>query len=93
MTPPVPSPIVRERLLTPEEVAEWLQVDRGWVIRHAMLNAADPRITCVKLGRDLRFRREDIEQFVAEQFEAARHRAPQGKEISSLVGVLGRRKS
>lgn len=86
-----PEPIIRERLLTPEDVAEWLRVDRKWVVRHAAQNGPAPKLPGVKLGVGIRFRREDIEQFIREQFAAARQKAPQGSEIGSPTRILRRR--
>ncbi len=52
-------------LLTLEDVAGWLQVSKAWVRDHATRRS--PRIPCVRLGGRravLRFRREDVEQFI-----------------------------
>jgi excisionase family DNA binding protein len=51
-----------ERLLTPSEVAQRLCVGVGWVRDHA--TRKQPRLPCVKLGKLLRFRREDVEEFI-----------------------------
>lgn len=53
-----------ERLLSPKEVAEWLGVSTAWVLDHAARRR--PRLTSVKLGKAVRFRREDVEGFIAE---------------------------
>lgn len=59
-------PVVRgpERLLTPKEVAEWLGVTVSWVLDHA--SRRKPRLESVKLGKLVRFRREDVEEFIRE---------------------------
>jgi excisionase family DNA binding protein len=54
---------VTDRLLTVEEVAEWLKVEPAWVRAHANGNR-QPRLPSMKMGRYHRFRREDIERFL-----------------------------
>jgi excisionase family DNA binding protein len=51
-----------ERLLTVREVAQWLQVSEAWVRDHA--SRRRPVLPSVKLGKSLRFRREDVEDFI-----------------------------
>ena len=53
-----------ERLLKPKEVAEMLCVSVAWVLDHSSGRRA-PHLPSVKLGKAVRFRREDIEQFIA----------------------------
>jgi len=53
-----------ERLLTPVEVAEWLGVSGAWVLDHATRRR--PMLKSVKLGKAVRFRREDVEEFISE---------------------------
>lgn len=53
-----------EKLLTPREVASWLDVSVDWVQDHATVK--EPRIPVVRIGKLLRFRREDIEVFLSE---------------------------
>jgi excisionase family DNA binding protein len=52
-------------LLTPGQVASRLQVSAAWVRDHA--TRKEPRIPSVKVGKLLRFRPADIEQFIREQ--------------------------
>ena len=52
----------KQRLLGPSDVAEWLGVSAGWVRDHA--TRKDPRIKAIKVGKLLRFRSEDIEDFL-----------------------------
>src|SRR6266568_3009260 len=63
------SPVVtlqsRERLLSPQEVADRLGVSERWVRDHA--TRRNPRIRAVKLGPLLRFRWSDIEDFLINQ--------------------------
>lgn len=53
-----------ERLLTPREVAEILSVSVPWVLDHA--SRRRPILPSVKLGKAVRFRREQVEQFIEE---------------------------
>jgi excisionase family DNA binding protein len=61
-----------ERLLTAQEVAEWLGVSNRWVLSHAAgLNR--PVLPSVKLGKAVRFERGDVEEFIrqcARQYRA-----------------------
>lgn len=52
-----------EKLLTPKTVAEWLDVSVSWVLDHAS-GRRRPHLTSVKLGKAVRFRREDVERFI-----------------------------
>ena len=52
-----------ERLLTPKEVAEILSVSRAWVLDHS---SRRPHLPSVKLGKAVRFRRTDVEEFIRE---------------------------
>jgi excisionase family DNA binding protein len=49
-------------LLTTTEVAKWLSVSPGWVRDHA--TRKQPRLQAVKLGKLLRFRAEDVKEFI-----------------------------
>jgi len=51
-----------QRLLGPGDVAKWLGVSSGWVRDHA--TRKEPRLRAVKVGKLLRFRPEDIEEFL-----------------------------
>lgn len=44
------------------EVAKWLGVSAAWVREHA--THKEPRLRAVKVGKLLRFRPEDIEEFL-----------------------------
>jgi excisionase family DNA binding protein len=50
------------RLLGPADVAKWLGVSSGWVRDHA--TRKEPRLKAVKVGKLLRFRPEDVEEFL-----------------------------
>jgi len=54
-----------EKLLTPREVASWLDVSIDWVQDHA--TSKEPRIPSVRIGRLIRFRREEVDAFIALQ--------------------------
>lgn len=60
-----PLPHTSNRLLTPREVAVRLGVSERWVRDHATRRY--PRIAVIRLGPLLRFRPEDVAQFIAEQ--------------------------
>jgi excisionase family DNA binding protein len=53
-----------DRLLTINEVAEWLGVSKAWVYDHA--TRKKPFLPCVRFGELTRFRREEIERFIQE---------------------------
>src|SRR5579872_3023248 len=58
------------RLWTLDEVAEFLQMSPGWVRDHA--TRRQPRIPSIRLGSHravLRFRPQDVQQFVNEHFQ------------------------
>jgi excisionase family DNA binding protein len=50
-------------LLTVEQVAQRLQVPRSWIYEHTR-PASRPCLPHLKLGKYLRFRREDIDDFI-----------------------------
>jgi excisionase family DNA binding protein len=52
-------------LLTVEEVADWLGVSATWVLAHAN-GTRRPDLPSVKLGKLVRFQREQIEKFIQE---------------------------
>jgi excisionase family DNA binding protein len=52
------------RLLTVDQVAAILGVSPAWVRDHA--TRKQPRLKCVKVGKLLRFRMEDVEEFIGE---------------------------
>ena len=53
------------KLLTPKEVAKWLDVSVDWVHNHA--TRKNPRLPVVRIGKLLRFRNEDVEAFIRGQ--------------------------
>jgi predicted DNA-binding transcriptional regulator AlpA len=61
----------KDRLLTPQEVADWLQVSVDWVWDHS--SRKTPHLPVIRLGGGpgrsglLRFRESRIEEFIAEQ--------------------------
>lgn len=62
-----------ERLRKPSEVAEILNVTPEWVRAHASArtNPRQPVIQCVKLGKSIRFRDEDVQEFIRQCRELA----------------------
>jgi excisionase family DNA binding protein len=54
---------MRTEILTVEQVAEWLHVTPSWVRAHANGNRR-PQIPSIKIGRHVRFRREDVERWL-----------------------------
>jgi excisionase family DNA binding protein len=54
-----------ERLLTPREVAEWLAVSPAWVLDHAS-GRRRQYLPSVKLGKAVRFRSEQVNEFILE---------------------------
>ena len=53
-----------EKLLSVGAVAEMLGVSQGWVRDHAA-ERRRPRLVAVRLGKLLRFRLQDVEEFIA----------------------------
>ena len=53
-----------ERLLTPRDVAEILSVSVAWVLDHS--SRRRPFLPSVKLGKVVRYRREEVEEFIRE---------------------------
>lgn len=52
----------QENLLDAKQVARKLKVSYGWIKDHA--TRKQPRLPCVRLGSLLRFRPQDIEEFI-----------------------------
>jgi predicted DNA-binding transcriptional regulator AlpA len=60
------------RLWTLDEVAEFLQMSKGWVRDHA--TRRQPRLPSIRMGGHravLRFRPQDVQQFVNEHLQQA----------------------
>ena len=53
-----------DRLLTINDVAEWLGGSKAWVYDH--VTRKKPFLPCVRLGEITRFRRVEIERFIQE---------------------------
>ena len=60
-------------LLTPQQVAERLQVSVAWVRDHS--ERLHPRLPVTRIGRLLRYHVEDIELFIQSQRAAGKRRA------------------
>ena len=54
-----------ERLMAPREVGAMLGVSVPWVLDHAS-GRRRPRLPSVKLGKVVRFREKEIEQFIVD---------------------------
>ncbi len=59
-----------DRLMTIEDVAAYMQVSRFTVYRLAK----DRSIPATKIGRQWRFQKEEIDQWMREQFRQSSHR-------------------
>lgn len=62
---------IAEKLLTVEEVAEWLDVKPAWVRAHASGNRS-PKLPSVKMGMYRRFLRREVQKFIDDLSGAAR---------------------
>lgn len=60
-------------LLTPQQVAERLQVSVAWVRDHS--ERLHPRLPVTRIGRLLRYHVEDIEHFIQGQRASGKRRA------------------
>lgn len=69
-TIPFPSPSTREPLLTVQQVAELLSMSCAWVRQHSS-GLRQPQIPSVKLGKSIRFRRTDVDEFIRLMVRAA----------------------
>jgi len=58
-----PMPRTGVALLTVAQVSAMLQVSEAWVRDHS--TRKNPRLKCVKVGKLLRYRVEDIEEFIS----------------------------
>lgn len=67
-TPPANGVKGHDRLLTINDVAEWLGVSKAWVYDHATRKR--PFLPCVRFGELTRFRRDEIEQFIRKHAKA-----------------------
>jgi excisionase family DNA binding protein len=59
-----------EPLMTVAEVARMLQMSTAWVRQHSS-GLRQPTIPSVKLGKSIRFRRADVEEFIRLMVRAA----------------------
>lgn len=64
-----------ERLLTSEEVADWLQIPLS-TVRQWRADRRGPR--GYRLGKHVRYRREDVEEWLADRSDDARRRRVEG---------------
>jgi excisionase family DNA binding protein len=59
---------LRSPLLTVRQVAEWLNVSPSWVRDHAT-NRRRPALPAVKLGKSLRFREDQLAEWIRQLSE------------------------
>jgi len=53
----------QERLMTVKEVAAWLNISEQWVRAHANKERR-PYLPSIKLGKSVRFRASDVQEFL-----------------------------
>jgi predicted DNA-binding transcriptional regulator AlpA len=59
----------RPEILTPEDVAGWLQVKVTWLYDHT--TRSNPIVPHLRLGGHLRFRKADVEQWLDSQLKTS----------------------
>jgi excisionase family DNA binding protein len=59
---------MRSQLLTVRQVSEWLNVSPSWVRDHAT-NRRRPALPCLKLGKSLRFREDQLAEWIRQLSE------------------------
>ena len=60
---------LEDRLLTSQELADWLNVTVQWVRDHT--TRIEPIVPHIKIGKNVRFRRADVARFLRQQFQTA----------------------
>src|ERR1700674_4703988 len=74
--PPGPRPpmndrlTLKDKLLTPQEVCQWLDVKMQWLKDHT--TRYEPIVPHVRMGKMVRFRRADVAAFLEQQVMAKR---------------------
>jgi hypothetical protein len=63
-----------EPLLTVEDVAKLLSMSAAYIREHSGPDACRPVIPCVMLGNRRRFRKDDLERFIADCMAEHRRR-------------------
>jgi len=53
----------QNQLLTVSEIANWFHVSHGWVHDHAS-GRRQPLLPSIKLGKSIRFRQEDVSNWL-----------------------------
>jgi excisionase family DNA binding protein len=74
VVPPPTSGVTRfDELLTVEEVAALLKVSKGWVYEHSRSRgvARAERLSCIKLGKYVRFEAASVRAFLVTQSRRA----------------------
>lgn len=60
-----------ERLMTLDEVAEWLQIPKA-TLYHSRYKGREPASLGFRVGAQIRFRHKDLEDWIEEQAKEAR---------------------
>jgi hypothetical protein len=55
----------KDKLLTPQEVCQWLDVTMNWLYDHT--TRSQPIVPHVRMGKVIRFRRNDVAEFIERQ--------------------------
>ena len=71
-----------EKLLNPRQVAEWLDVSSAWVLDHAS-GRRRPSLPSVKLGKVVRFRHGDVEQFIQDCLRFEQRLRTAGEKVTA----------
>jgi len=71
-----------EKLLNAQQVAAWLGVSPAWVLDHAS-GRRGPFLPSVKLGKAVRFRREDVEHFIEDCLRIGQGLREAGRRVAS----------
>src|SRR5580693_7831212 len=70
-------------------VAKWLGVSSAWVRDHA--TRKEPRLSAVKVGKFLRFRPEDVEDFSEPARRESRTEMARERNQQGYVGEIGKK--
>jgi predicted DNA-binding transcriptional regulator AlpA len=56
---------VEDRLFTVPQAAQYTGMSESFIIAHARRPNVTPRITCIKIGNKIRFRRSSLDTFIS----------------------------
>jgi hypothetical protein len=81
----------KDKLLTPQEVCQWMDVKMNWLKDHT--TRSQPIVPHIRMGKVIRFRRTDIAEFIERQLSAKpttkSHAETKQKAAESGRGVGG----